>query len=97
MRESAMSGTDEMIRNKRLDAVNRIKYEHYEEFEESLFADVYEKAVVLTSYIVDANLRDECKTTYIALLSFCRHIFSKKEQRKAWQRISPYHAHLKMQ
>jgi len=63
MRESVMSSTDEMIRNKRLDAVNRIKYEHYEEFEESLFADVYEKAVVLTSYIVDANLRDECDKT----------------------------------
>lgn len=63
MRESAVSGTDEIIRGKRLDAVNRIKYEHYEEFEESLFADVYEKAVVLTSYIVDANLRDECEKT----------------------------------
>lgn len=55
-----MEETVKMLRNQRLDAINRIKYESYEEFDESLFADVYERASSLTSFILEANWREEC-------------------------------------
>lgn len=55
-----MEKTDKILKNQRLDAINRIKYECYDEFDESLFSDVYERAVLLTSFILEASWQEEC-------------------------------------
>ncbi|MBQ7781042.1 MAG: hypothetical protein IJ405_03355 [Lachnospiraceae bacterium] len=47
------------IKEFRVNCINRIKYEKVDEFETSLFADVYSRAVELTASIVDANMAEE--------------------------------------
>lgn len=53
-----MSG---VVKKLGIDCVNRIKYEKSEEFEESLFADVYDRAIKLTSLIIEANIKEEAE------------------------------------
>ncbi len=48
-----------MPKKMKIDCINRIKYEQRKEFKDSLFADVYRKAVQLASQIANDNIKDE--------------------------------------
>ena len=46
-----------VVKKLEFDCVNRIKYERRENFEDSLFSDVYDKAAGLVTLIVKENIR----------------------------------------